>query len=56
MNKLDKYIETIYMELDSKDENLEDLKLDMKNNLLEDVNELKAEGYTESESIDIVIN
>lgn len=56
MNKLDKYIETIYKDLDSKNENLEDLKLDMKNNLLEAVNELKSEGYTESESIDIVIN
>lgn len=56
MNKLDKYIETIYKDLDNKNENLEDLKLDMKNNLLEAVYELKAEGYTESESIDIVIN
>ena len=55
MNNLENYIESLFKNFDSEDENLEDLKLDMKNNLLEAINELKEQGYTEAESIDIVM-
>lgn len=51
MNKIEKYIDSIYGNFDNKDEDTKILKEEMRNHLYEEVEELKKQGLSEEESI-----
>ncbi|RXI49392.1 hypothetical protein DP130_04885 [Clostridium tetani] len=56
MKKVDKYIELIYKDVCGDDEEINITKQEMKNHLLQIIEELKLEGKSEEESIDIAIS
>lgn len=55
MKQIDEFVNSVYKKASGDKKEIQDLKLEMKNHLLEAVNELKEEGKTEKEAIDIAI-
>lgn len=55
MERIDKYINSIYRGMDNSSEEVEDLKQEMKIHLMETVKELQENGVNEEESIRIAI-
>lgn len=55
MERVDKYINSIYRNLKVDSSELNDLKSEMRNHLVEAIKELKEEGYSEDESITIAL-
>lgn len=56
MDKLDKYINSICKNLKGNNEEIDIMKKEVKNHLLQSVEELKAQGKSREESIDIAID
>ncbi|HEY5560676.1 MAG TPA: permease prefix domain 1-containing protein [Clostridiaceae bacterium] len=56
MKKIDNYIDLLYKHMDGKSEDVQTLKQEMKEHLLETVEGLKAEGCSEVESIETAIS
>lgn len=56
MGKLDEYVNSICKNLKGDNEEITIMKQEMKNHLLQSVEELKAQGKSEKESIDIAIS
>ena len=56
MKQIDKYVNSVYKHVGGNKEEIESLKYEMKNHLLLLIEELKAEGKSEEESISIAIN
>lgn len=56
MKQIDKYVNSVYKHVGGNKEEIEALKYEMKNHLLELIEELKSEGKSEEESISIAIN
>jgi hypothetical protein len=56
MKKINLYIDSLYKHMDESSDEVQELKQEMKNHLLQTVNELKVEGKSEEESIEIAIN
>ena len=55
MDRIDKYLNSIYRDVSDSSRDTEDLKQEMKSHLMETVNELQENGITENESIRIAI-
>jgi len=55
LKQIDKYVNSVYQNAGGDKKEIEELKLEMKNHLLEAVSELKESGRTEQEAIDIAI-
>lgn len=55
MKQIDKYVNSVYQNASGDKKAIEELKLEMKNHLLEAVSELKESGRTEQEAINIAI-
>src|SRR5690625_4770112 len=55
MKQIELFIEEIYHDVDGNKQEIEELKIEMKTHLLETVNELKAEGKSDQEAIDLAI-
>ena len=55
MKQIDKYVDSVYQNAKGDKKEIEELKLEMKNHLLESVNELIESGKTEEAAIDIAI-
>lgn len=55
LKQIDKYVNSVYQNASGNKKAIEELKLEMKNHLLEAVNDLKEFGKTEQEAIDIAI-
>ena len=51
--KIDEYVEQVYRHTKGNDQEIQELKLEMKNHLLETVQELQAEGMTEDQAVQI---
>lgn len=49
--KIDEYVEQVYRHAKGNDQEIQELKLEMKNHLLETVQELQAEGMTEDQAV-----
>lgn len=56
MNRIEEYIENIYKNFDKNDEETKILKEEMKAHLFEELEEMKKDGLTEDESINIIIS
>lgn len=56
MKKINLYIDSLYKHMDESSDEVQVLKQEMKDHLIQTVNELKAEGKSEEESIEIAIN
>ena len=56
MKQIDKYVNSVYKHVGGNKEEIEALKYEMKNHLLQLIEELKSEGNSEEESISIAIN
>ena len=56
LKQIDQYVNSVYQNTSGDKKEIEELKLEMKNHLLEAVNELKESGKTEQEAIDIAID
>ncbi|MBU3129939.1 permease prefix domain 1-containing protein [Clostridium tagluense] len=56
MEQIDKYVKSVYKHVGGNKEEIEALKYEMKNHLLQLIEELKSEGKSEEESISIAIN
>lgn len=56
MEQIDKYVNSVYKHVGGNKEEIESLKYEMKNHLLQLIEELKSEGKAEEESISIAIN
>lgn len=56
MDKLDRYINSVCKNLKGKNEQISIIRQEMKNHLLQSVEELKRQGKSQDESIDIAIN
>ncbi|WP_051556687.1 permease prefix domain 1-containing protein [Alkalihalobacterium bogoriense] len=55
MKQIDKYVNSIYKDVAGDEQEIEDLKQEMRSHLVEAVEELKAKGKTEEEAIRIAI-
>ncbi|WP_027626339.1 permease prefix domain 1-containing protein [Clostridium lundense] len=55
MDRIDKYLNSIYRDIESSSEGTEDLKQEMKYHLIQTVKELQQNGITEEESVRIAI-
>ncbi|NRD76607.1 PLDc_N domain-containing protein [Bacillus sp. BRMEA1] len=55
MKQIDMYVDSVYQNIGGNRQEIQELKAEMKGHLLEAVYELKAEGMTEQEAIDIAI-
>ena len=55
MDRIDKYLNSIYRGASNSSKETEDLKQEMRNHLIQSVNELQQNGITEEESIRIAI-
>lgn len=51
--KIDEYVDQVYRHAKGKEQEIQELKLEMKNHLLETVQELQAEGKTEEQAVQI---
>lgn len=56
MNQIESYVDEVYHSIGGNKKEIEELKAEMKNHLLEAVYELKTEGKSEQEAIEIAIN
>lgn len=56
MTRIETYISSVYKNVKGNQNEIEDLKQDMRNHLLQTAEELKAEGKSEEESIEIAIS
>ncbi|MDC3424502.1 permease prefix domain 1-containing protein [Aquibacillus sp. 3ASR75-11] len=56
MKKIDKYIDSVYQDFDGTEKEIKELKVEMRSHLLEIVEELKAEGKSESKAVQIALN
>lgn len=56
MKQIDKYVNSVYKHVGGNKEEVESIKYEMKNHLLQLIEELKSEGKSEEESISIAIN
>ncbi|MBZ9637826.1 permease prefix domain 1-containing protein [Clostridium sp. FP1] len=56
MEQINKYVNSVYKHVGGNKEEIEALKYEMKNHLLQLIEELKSEGKSEEESISIAIN
>ncbi|MDR3595176.1 permease prefix domain 1-containing protein [Clostridium sp.] len=56
MNRIEAYINSVYKNVQGNQDEVEDLKQEMRSHLLQTVDELKNEGKTEEESIKIAIS
>jgi len=55
LRQIDVFIDSVYQNFDGNKEDINDLKIEMKNHLLEAVHELKLEGKTETDAVKIAI-
>lgn len=55
MKQIEVFVDSVYRNVGGNKKEIQELKTEMKNHLLEAVHELKAEGKTEREAIDIAI-
>jgi hypothetical protein len=55
LRQIDAFIDSVYQHFDGNKEEIKELKIEMKNHLLEAVNELKLEGKTDTEAVKIAI-
>lgn len=55
MKQIDLFVESIYEQMDGKEKEVQDMKTEMKSHLLEAVHELKLEGKSEQEAIQLAI-
>ncbi|MGF6949017.1 hypothetical protein QF028_001522 [Neobacillus sp. B4I6] len=55
MRQIDVFIDTVYQNFDGNKKEIKELKIEMKNHLLEAVHELKLEGKTETDAVRIAI-
>lgn len=55
MKQIDVFVDSVYQNVGGNKKEIQELKAEMKNHLLEAAHELKAEGKTEREAIDIAI-
>lgn len=55
LKQIDKYVDSVYQNASGDKKAIKELKLEMKNHLLEAVSELKESGRTEQEAINIAI-
>lgn len=55
MDRIDKYLNSVYRDIDASSKETEDLKQEMKDHLIQTVKELQQNGVTEEESIRIAI-
>lgn len=55
MSKIESYVDEVYHSVGGNKKEIEELKAEMKNHLLEAVHELKSEGKSEQEAIEIAI-
>lgn len=55
MKQIEDFVESLYRNVNGNKEEIQELKAEMRNHLLEAVHELKAEGKTEKEAIQIAI-
>lgn len=55
MKQIDLFVESIYEQMDGKEKEVQEMKSEMKSHLLEAVHELKLEGKTEQEAIQLAI-
>lgn len=51
--KIDEYVEQVYRYTKGNEQEIQELKLEMKNHLLETVQELQAEGMTEDQAVQV---
>lgn len=51
--KIDEYVDQVYRHAKGNDQEIQELKLEMKNHLLETVQELQAEGLSENQAVQI---
>lgn len=56
MKQIESYVDEVYHNIGGNKKEIEELKAEMKNHLLEAVHELKLEGKSEQEAIEIAIN
>ncbi|KIV60985.1 hypothetical protein CN327_14110 [Bacillus cereus] len=56
MKEIDVFIDSVYQNVGGNKKEIQELKAEMKGHLVEAVHELKAEGKTEQEAIEIAIN
>lgn len=56
MRDIDVFIDSVYQNVGGNKKEIQELKAEMKGHLIEAVHELKAEGKTEQEAIEIAIN
>jgi hypothetical protein len=56
MNRIDKYLNSIYNNINESSIEIQELKQEMRSHLIETINELKSEGLSEDESINIAID
>ena len=56
MDKLDRYINSICSKLKGRSEEITIVRQEMKNHLLQSIEELRKQGKSQDESIDIAIN
>ncbi|MGE7916814.1 permease prefix domain 1-containing protein [Lysinibacillus xylanilyticus] len=55
MKQIDAFIDSVYQKFDGNKDEIKELKIEMKNHLIEAVQELKLEGKSESEAVRIAI-
>lgn len=55
MKKIDSYINSIYKDFSEDEKEILDGKQEMKSHLLQSISDIEAEGFSETESIDIAI-
>jgi len=53
MKSIEEFVDSLYKGVDGKPKEISDFKEEMKSHLIETVNELKSEGKTEEESLEI---
>lgn len=56
MKQIESYVDEVYHSIGGNKKEIEELKAEMKNHLLEAVHELKSEGKSEQEAIEMAIN
>ncbi|MDQ0159486.1 permease prefix domain 1-containing protein [Alkalibacillus salilacus] len=56
MKKIDKYIDSVYQDFDGTEEEIKELKEEMRSHLLELVEEIKADGKSEKEAVQIALD
>lgn len=55
MKRIEEFVDSMYLNVEGNQQEIHELKAEMKNHLLEAVYELKAEGKTEQQAITMAI-